>query len=69
MVNGDTPAGDFGDITVKRGGHRELEHTFAFTADRPGVFSVMPGYFLFYEGGTSRSYEPGYENTIQVTFK
>lgn len=69
MANGTTFAKNFGDITVKRGEHRRIEHTFSLTSDQPGTLVIVPVY-LFYNGPDEiRGFENGPENIVRVTFE
>ncbi len=68
MVGASTIARDFGDITVKRGEFRSIEHTFAFTSDRAGVFRLVPTYLFTDEFGNPQ-FEPGAYSILQITFE
>lgn len=69
MVDGTTVVKDFGDIVVKRGEYRKIEHTFSFTSDQPGTLLIVPVY-LFYNGPNEiPGFENGPENIVRVTFE
>lgn len=69
LVGGVPFAADLGDITLRRGESRRVEHTFAFTSDRAGVFRLVPVFLFGYEDGTDSQYEPGPYGILQITFK
>lgn len=72
MVDDTTFAKNFGDIAVKRGEYRRIEHTFTFTSNEPGEVVVLPSYWFrnsTYDGNSGKGHEPGPENIIRVTFE
>lgn len=62
-------AADLGDVTLRRGEPRRVEHTFAFTSDRAGVFRLVPVFLFGYEDGADPQYEPGPYGILQITFE
>lgn len=59
---------NFGDITVRRGELRRIEHTFSFTSDRAGVIRLVPFYLFTSEFGDPQV-EPGADSILQITFE
>ena len=68
-VDGTDFAKDFGNIVVKRGELRKIEHTFTFTSDQPGEVAVLPGYLFTYDADIDPGYEPGGLSIIRITFE
>jgi hypothetical protein len=44
MLSGTTYVKDFGDLVIKRGEYRKVEHTFIFTSTVPGEVFIEPVY-------------------------
>lgn len=68
-VDGTDFAKDFGNVVVKRGEHRKIEHMFTFTSDQPGEVAVLPGYLFTYDADIDPGYEPGGLSIIRITFE
>ncbi len=69
LVDSSHFAKDFGDVTVKRGESRDIEHTFTLTAERPLTVRVVAAYFFDYGTERDSGYEAGDSVIAQVTFE
>lgn len=69
LVGGASLAADLGDVTLRRGEARRVEHTFSFTSDRAGFFRLVPVFLFGYEDGTDPQYEPGPDGILHITFE